>query len=173
MIRLLMGDSSIRRALRNDASYRTTCEMFALNPQWKEPRVFLSWYHTVVERRTEKRFSKEKLMTIFASDVRKLKAKLDSSHIRGNELHGLPRKHLADRLLNGIEAWIPIPHREELIGDLREDVTAKRAEGWKERKLRRLIWWQVGCAVVERLKPWKWFKPDALFKIVVERKDSD
>jgi len=55
--------------------------------------------------------------------------------------------------LNRIEAWTPIKLREELLGDLREDIRRRRAQGWTEKQLWRLVWWQYGWAVVGAI--WK------------------
>lgn len=53
-----------------------------------------------------------------------------------------------DRLLDRIEAWMtPIKLREELLGDIREEVRHRREQGWTENNIRRLIWWQFVYAV--------------------------
>lgn len=73
----------------------------------------------------------------------------------------------AEKLLGRIEAWTPIKLREEFLGDLREDVHLRCEEGWTEKQLRRLIWWQYGWAVVGAI--WKhtadFAKLAGLFKI--------
>jgi hypothetical protein len=68
----------------------------------------------------------------------------------------------ADRLLSRIEAWTPIKLREELLGDIREDVEHRREQGWTERKLRRLIWWQFGYAIVG----WLWGRMERVLELI-------
>lgn len=72
------------------------------------------------------------------------------------------RIRAADRLLDRIAAWTPIKLREELLGDIREDVGHRREQGWTEKKLRRLIWWQFGYAIVG----WLWGKMESVLKLL-------
>jgi hypothetical protein len=58
-----------------------------------------------------------------------------------------------EKALDRIEAWTPIKLREELVGDLREDVQHRRKQGWTEKRLQRLIWWQYGWAIAGAI--WK------------------
>lgn len=78
----------------------------------------------------------------------------------GNSHNG---RHRADRLLNWVEAWTPIKLREELLGDIREDVEHRREQGWTEKKLRRLIWWQLGYAIVG----WLWGRAERVLALIL------
>lgn len=77
-------------------------------------------------------------------------------------VHFRPKKRLADRLLDRITAWTPIKLREELLGDIREDVEHRREQGWTEKKLRRLIWWQFSYAIVG----WLWGKVEPVVRLL-------
>lgn len=68
----------------------------------------------------------------------------------------------ADRLLGRIEAWTPIALREELLGDVREDMEHRREQGWTEKKLRRLIWWQFSYAIVG----WLWSRMERVLELI-------
>jgi hypothetical protein len=70
--------------------------------------------------------------------------------------------HRADRLLNRIEAWTPLKLREELLGDIREDVEYRREQGWPEKKIRRLIWWQFGYAIAG----WLWGRAERVLALI-------
>lgn len=49
----------------------------------------------------------------------------------------------ADHVLFRIEPWIMSKHREEVLGDLREDLVRYRSAGWTELELTRYLLWQL------------------------------
>jgi hypothetical protein len=73
-----------------------------------------------------------------------------------------PRKRMADRLMDRIEVWTPIKLREELLGDIREDVEHRREQGWAEKRIRRLIWWQFGYAITG----WLWGRMERVLELI-------
>lgn len=72
---------------------------------------------------------------------------------RGKKRNRVPT---ADRVLDRLHLLIPRRQREDILGDLYEDVAALREDGYSEKMLCRYVYWQVFCAAVERLKPWNW-----------------
>jgi hypothetical protein len=71
--------------------------------------------------------------------------------------HVEPRQPSSDRLLQFLSRFIPRKNREEIVGDLREDLAEFRQEGLGERRLILHVLWQLFYCVAPRLAKWGTF----------------
>jgi hypothetical protein len=63
---------------------------------------------------------------------------------------------VAERAVDGIGKWLPRRDREFVLGDIYEDLTERRAEGWSERKLLWYAWYQILWAFLAPVARWVW-----------------
>jgi len=68
----------------------------------------------------------------------------------------------ANRMLKRLRLIVPRSHREVILGDLEEEISAMRDEGYTEKQLCWYVCLQVFYTVAERLKPWNWVKAGAV-----------